>query len=154
MKDGQQAGTTTTTVYVEYIDGVYYMFNLRHPGFRISLNMFGDGNYGNHYGRIANVSYRAHFGHDHWFHMGRPEMIGGYNRFHYGGYWFGFNEEWPVGWDYNDDCYVEYIDGGYYMYNLRHPGFHLTLRLFSRFIQRAFGGAQSARAGRVAPRVV
>jgi len=62
--------------------------------------------------------------------MGRPQMISGYNRFQYGGYWFGFNEGWPVGWDYNDDFYVEYIDGAYYLFNLRHPGFRLTLNIF------------------------
>ena len=83
-----------------------------------------------HYGRISDTNYRAHFGHDHSFHMGRPRRIGGYNRFQYGGYWFGFNEGWPVGWDYNDDFYVEYIDGAYYMFDLRHPGFRLTLNIF------------------------
>jgi hypothetical protein len=117
-------------VYVEYTNGNYYMYNRRHPGIHISLNMFGDGNYGNQYGRIPDDHYRAHFGHEHSFHMGRPQMIGGYNRFQCGGYWFGFNEGWPVGWDYNDDFYVEYIDGVYYMFNLRHPGFRLTLNLF------------------------
>jgi len=117
--------------YVEYVDGAYFMYNLRHRGMHISLTIFGDGNYGNRYGRISGVSYRSHFGHDHWFHMGRPRMIGGYSRFHYGGYWFGYNEGWPVGWDYNDDCYVAYVDGAYYMYNLRHPGMHITLRMFS-----------------------
>jgi hypothetical protein len=117
--------------YVAYMDGNYCMYDLMFPGMYISLNLFGDGNYGNHYGRISDVSYRSHFGHDHWFHMGRPEMIGGYNRFHYGGYWFGFNQGWPVGWDYNDDCYVEYNGGAYYMYNRRHPGMHITLRMFS-----------------------
>jgi len=85
---------------------------------------------GGHYGRIPDDRYRAHFGHGHSFHMIRPRMIGGYNRFQYGGYWFGFNEGWPVGWDYNDDVYVEYVDGIYYMYNLRHPGVHITLNLF------------------------
>ena len=88
------------------------------------------GNNGNHYGRISDDSYRAHFGHGHSFHMMRPQMIGGYNRFQYGGYWFGFNEGWPVGWDYNDDFYVEYVDGVYYMFNVRHPGFRLTLNIF------------------------
>jgi hypothetical protein len=83
-----------------------------------------------HYGRISDASYRSHFGRGHSFHMGRPQMIEGYNRFQYGGYWFGFNEGWPVGWDYNDDFYVEYIDGVYYMFNLRHPGFRLTLNIF------------------------
>jgi len=57
-------------------------------------------------------------------------MIGGYNRFQYGGYWFGYNEVWPIGWDFNDDCYVEYVDGSYYMFDLRHPGIHITLNLF------------------------
>jgi glucan-binding YG repeat protein len=83
-----------------------------------------------HYGRISDTSYRAHFGRGHSFHMGRPQMIEGYNRFQYGGYWFGFNEGWPEGWGYNDDFYVEYIDGVYYMFNLRHPGFRLTLNIF------------------------
>jgi hypothetical protein len=85
---------------------------------------------GGHYGRISDDSYRSHFGRGHSFHMGRPQMIGGYNRFQYGGYWFGFNEGWPSGWDYNDDFYVEYVDGVYYMFNLRHPGFRLTLNIF------------------------
>ena len=85
---------------------------------------------GGHYGRISDASYRSHFGRGHSFHMGRPQMIEGYNRFQYGGYWFGFNEGWPAGWDYNDDFYVEYIDGVYYMFNLRHPGFRLTLNIF------------------------
>jgi hypothetical protein len=62
--------------------------------------------------------------------MGRPQMIGGYNRFQYGGYWFGYNQEWPRGWGYDDDCYVVYEGGAYYMYNLRHPGIHISLNIF------------------------
>ena len=88
------------------------------------------GNNGNHYGRIPDDHYRAHFGHDHSFHMMRPQMIGGYNRFQYGGYWFGFNVGWPMGWDYNDDVYVVYEGGAYYLYNLRRPGIRITLNVF------------------------
>ena len=90
----------------------------------------GNGNNGNHYGRIPDARYRANFGHGHSFRVGRPRFVGGYNRFQYSGYWFGYNEPWPSGWGYNDDVYVEYIGGGYYMYNRRHPGIHLTLNLF------------------------
>ena len=85
---------------------------------------------GGHYGRISDTSYRAHFGHDHSFHMMRPQMIGGYNRFQYGGYWFGFNQGWPVGWSYDDTVYVEYIDGAYYLCDLRFPGVQITLNMF------------------------
>jgi hypothetical protein len=91
---------------------------------------YNHGNNGNQYGRISNANYGAHFGQGHSFHMGRPQMIGGYNRFQYGGYWFGYNQGWPIGWDYNDDCYVVYEDGAYYMYDLRHPGIHISLNIF------------------------
>ena len=85
---------------------------------------------GGHYGRISDTSYRAHFGHEHSFHMIRPQMIGGYNRFQYGGYWFGFNQGWPAGWSYDDTVYVEYIDGAYYLCDLRFPGVQITLNMF------------------------
>jgi hypothetical protein len=91
---------------------------------------YNRGNNGNHYGRIPDDRYRAHFGRDHRFRMGRPRFVSGYNRFQYGGYWFGFNEPWPPGWYYTDDVYVEYVGGAYFLYNPRHPGIHITLNLF------------------------
>jgi hypothetical protein len=90
----------------------------------------GNGNNGNHYGRISDDHYRAHFGRDHSFRMIRPRMVKGYNRFQYSGYWFGFNEPWPSGWSYNDNVYVEYVGGGYYLYNPRHSSIRITLNLF------------------------
>ena len=62
--------------------------------------------------------------------MIRPQMIGGYERFQYGGYWFGYNQPWPSDWDYNDNVYVEYVDSSYYLYDLRHPGIHISLNIF------------------------
>lgn len=90
----------------------------------------GNGNNGNHYGRISDARYRAHFGHDHSFRMSRPRMVDGYNRFQYSGYSFGFNQPWPVGWSYNDNVYVEYVRGGYYLCNPRYPGIQITLNIF------------------------
>jgi hypothetical protein len=89
-----------------------------------------NGNNGGNYGRISNANYHEHFGHGHSFHMGHPQFIGGYNRFQYGGYWFGYNEGWPLGWGYDDDVYVDYVGGAYFMYNLRHPGVHIALNVF------------------------
>jgi hypothetical protein len=90
----------------------------------------GNGNNGNHYGRISDDHYRASFGNEHSFHMIRPRMIDGYNRFQYGGYWFGYNQGWPSGWSYDDNVYVVYDGGGYYMYNQMHPGIHISLNIF------------------------
>jgi len=104
-------------------------------GERVAYNrgnngLHGKGNNGNHYGRIPDDHYRAYFGRAHAFRMGPPRFIDGYNRFQYSGYWFGFNEPWPSGWGYNDDVYVEYVGGAYYLYNPRHSGIHITLNLF------------------------
>jgi hypothetical protein len=54
--------------------------------------------------------------------MGNPVLVGGYSRFRYNGFWFGFVEPWPDGWYYTDDVYIEYVDDGYYMYNPYYPG--------------------------------
>jgi hypothetical protein len=71
--------------------------------------------------RIPDDRFRANFGHEHVFVINAPVMEGGYSRFQYGGFWFGFVQPWPVGWYYTDDVYVDYIDGGYYLYNPYYP---------------------------------
>ena len=78
-------------------------------------------------GRIPDARFHANFGHEHAFHMGNPVMVGGYSRFQYGGYWFGFVQPWPVGWYYTDDVYIDYVDGGYYMYDPYYPGVRFAI---------------------------
>ena len=34
---------------------------------------------------------------------------------------------WPGDWDYNDDVYIEDVDGQYYLLNPRHPGVRLIV---------------------------
>src|SRR5512133_122711 len=76
--------------------------------------------------RIPDDRYRGHFGQDHWFriHSYPFELYGGYPRFQYGGFWFGFMDPWPEYWsdDWydNDDVYVVYETDGYYLYNRRY----------------------------------
>ena len=90
----------------------------------------GQGNNGNHYGRIPDNHFRAYFGRGHAFRMESPRLVNGYNRFRYNGYLFGYKERWPSGWSYDDNVYVDYVGGAYYMYNPRHPGIHISLNLF------------------------
>ena len=73
-------------------------------------------------GRIPEQRFHSNFGREHHFHVGSPVLVGGYSRFHYGGFWFGFAEPWPDGWYYTDDVYIDYVDDGYYMYNPYYPG--------------------------------
>ena len=78
-------------------------------------------------GRIPDDRFRANFGSGHAFHMGNPVLVGGYSRFQYGGFWFGFVEPWPAGWYYTDNVYIDYVDGGYYMYDPYYPGARLSI---------------------------
>ncbi|MGA9571541.1 MAG: hypothetical protein WBS17_15755 [Candidatus Acidiferrales bacterium] len=86
----------------------------------------GGGNNGPH-GRISEAHYSASFGSGHSFHVNRGDYDR--HRFAYGGYNFGFVQPWPVGWGYDDDVYVIYSDGGYYMYNRVHPGLRLSINI-------------------------
>src|SRR5271170_2691325 len=81
---------------------------------------------GNH-GRIPDDRFRANFGREHVFVINRPVIVEGQPRFQYGGYWFGFNQPWPTGWLYTDNVYVDYVDGGYYLYNPFHPGIRVVI---------------------------
>jgi flagellar motor protein MotB len=85
---------------------------------------------GNGRGRIPEDHFRANFGREHVFVINRPVIVEGSPRFQYGGYWFGFAEPWPVGWYYTDNVYVDYVDGGYYLYNPVHPGIRIVVNVF------------------------
>jgi hypothetical protein len=73
-------------------------------------------------GRIPEERFHSNFGREHNFRMQEPVLVGGHSRFQYGGYWFGFVEPWPADWYYTDDFYIDYVDGGYYMYDPYYPG--------------------------------
>ena len=77
--------------------------------------------------RIPDDRFRSNFGRGHEFRIGTPRMVGGYSRFQYGGYWFGFVQPWPDGWYYTDDVYVDFIDGGYYLCNPYYPGAQIAI---------------------------
>jgi hypothetical protein len=77
--------------------------------------------------RIPDDRFRANFGREHVFVINRPVIIEGQPRFQYGGYWFGFSQPWPVGWLYTDNVYVDYVDGGYFLYNPFHPGIRVVI---------------------------
>jgi flagellar motor protein MotB len=80
-----------------------------------------------HAGRIPEDHFRAHFGHEHTFVINRVTVVNGSPRFHYGGYWFVIADPWPAGWYYTDSCYIDFIDGEYFLFNLAHPGIRVGI---------------------------
>jgi outer membrane biosynthesis protein TonB len=77
--------------------------------------------------RIPDARFRSSFGRGHVFRIGSPRIVGGYSRFQYGGYWFGFVQPWPDTWYYTDDVYIDYIDDGYYLCNPSYPGTQIAV---------------------------
>lgn len=88
-----------------------------------------NGNAQGGHGRIPDDKFRASFGHDHKFKVQRPTTVGGRPQFQYGGYTFFIEDAWPAGWAYTDDCYIDYIDGEYFLFDLAHPGVRIALEV-------------------------
>lgn len=78
-------------------------------------------------GHIPDAKFRSSIGRQHTFHPGRQTMVSNRPGFVYGGYTFGFVDAWPADWSDTDDCYVDYIDGEYFLFDLLHPGMRIAL---------------------------
>ena len=76
---------------------------------------------------IPDDKFRAHFGRQHTFVVNRPVIVEGQPRFQYASYWFEIVDPWPVGWAYTDSCYIEFIDGEYFLFDLLHPGVRVVV---------------------------
>jgi hypothetical protein len=77
-------------------------------------------------GHIPDDKFRAHFGRNHTFRASTV-IVSGQPQFQYGGYSFELVDAWPVGWAYTDDCYIDYIDGEYFLFDLLHPGIQVAV---------------------------
>jgi len=76
---------------------------------------------------IPDDKFHSNFGRGHKFVVQRTTISGGQSGFVYGGYSFVFVDPWPADWAYTDDCYVDYIDGEYFLFDLLHPGVRIAL---------------------------
>jgi hypothetical protein len=59
--------------------------------------------------------------------INKTTVVNGQPRFQYSGYWFTIVDPWPVGWAYTDQCYIDYIDGQYFLFDLLHPGVQIAI---------------------------
>jgi len=77
-------------------------------------------------GHIPDDKFRAHFGRGHTF-TAKTVIVAGQPQFSYSGYTFELVDAWPVGWAYSDDCYIDYIDGEYFLFDLLHPSVRIAV---------------------------
>jgi hypothetical protein len=80
-----------------------------------------------HGGRIPDDKFRSNFGRQHTFVVSRPTVVSGQPQFQYSGYSFQIIGAWPTDWAYTDQCYVDYVNGEYLLFDLAHPGVSVAL---------------------------
>jgi hypothetical protein len=83
---------------------------------------------GNRGRRIPDDQFRTHFGHEHHFHVQREQVVNvSQPVVVYGGYSWQLAEPWPSDWSYDDDCYIDEVDGEYFLFDDFHPGIRIAV---------------------------
>jgi len=88
---------------------------------------------GYHGYRIPQARFQGYFGPEHGFRASRfpMRMVGGMPRFRMNGFNFSVMDPWPEYWAENwyaqDEMYVAFTDGGYYLYNNQYPEDRIAL---------------------------
>jgi len=77
-------------------------------------------------GHIPDDKFHSHFGRGHSFRA-QTVIVSGQPQFQYGGYTFELVDAWPADWAYTDDCYIDYVDGEYFLFDLLHPGVRIAV---------------------------
>src|SRR5215469_1075382 len=78
--------------------------------------------------RIPDDRFRASFGPRHTFRLRRDEVINNPRPvITYGSYSFELLEPWPAVWSFDDDCYIDFLDNQYYLFDPAHSGMRIAL---------------------------
>jgi hypothetical protein len=80
---------------------------------------------------IPDPQFKAHFGKPHKFAVSRvvttTTIVPNQTQFVYVGYTFIFLDPWPSDWLFTDDCYIDYVDDEYFLFDVFHPGIRVAL---------------------------
>lgn len=77
---------------------------------------------------IPDDQFRAHFGREHHFRVQRSEIVNVEQPVVvYGGYSWELAEPWPSDWSYDDDCYIDELNGEYFLFDVMHPGMQIAV---------------------------
>jgi hypothetical protein len=81
--------------------------------------------------RIPDPQFKANFGKQHRFAVNRmittTTVVPNQTQFVYAGYTFIFLDPWPADWLFTDECYIDYVDEEYFLFDVFHPGVRVAL---------------------------
>lgn len=80
---------------------------------------------------IPDPKFKADFGRQHAFNVNRvistTKIVPNQTRFIFAGYTFIFLDPWPADWLFSDECYIDYVDDEYFLFDVFHPGIRVAL---------------------------
>lgn len=80
---------------------------------------------------IPDAKFKASFGRPHSFTINRvitqTTIVPRQTQFIFSGYTFVFLDPWPSAWLLTDDCYIDYVDDEYFLFDVVHPGIRVAL---------------------------
>lgn len=83
--------------------------------------------------QVPDKDLKAHFGQEHRFNAKQvvttTRIVPNQTQFVYTGYTFVFADPWPEAWAMDDDCYIDYVDGEYFLFDVNHPGVRIALTI-------------------------
>ena len=80
---------------------------------------------------IPDPKFKSSFGRQHTFKLNQvirqTTIVAGQTQFVYSGYTFIILDPWPAEWLFTDDCYINYVDDDYFLFDPFHPGIRVAL---------------------------
>ena len=82
-------------------------------------------------GHIPDPQFKANFGRQHAFPAKRvittTTIVPNQTRFVVSGFTFVFLGPWPPEWLFTDDCFIDFVDDEYFLFDVLHPGVRVAL---------------------------
>jgi hypothetical protein len=80
---------------------------------------------------IPDSQFKASFGRQHAFAAQRvittTTIVPNQTRFVVSGYTFVFLDPWPADWLFTDNCFIDFVDDEYFLFDVSHPGVRVAL---------------------------
>jgi hypothetical protein len=81
--------------------------------------------------RIPDPQFKSNFTRQHTFTASRvvtqTTIVPRQTQFVFAGYTFVFLDPWPSDWLLTDDCYIDFLDDEYFLFDVLHPGIRVAL---------------------------
>lgn len=80
---------------------------------------------------IPDSQFKTNFGRSHTFTVNRvittTTVVPNQTQFVFSGFTFVFLDPWPADWLFTDECFIDFVDEQYFLFDVLHPGTRVAL---------------------------